>query len=76
MSVPIPPKLVRQVAHAETVEEEPAEKPKPKAKAKRRPRQHAGEKHASFEVPAEPVRVYRGSKKVEVYSRLAAKALP
>ena len=73
MPVPVPPKLERQVAH---VEEESAEKPKPKPKAKRQPRVHAEEKHVSHEVSAEPVRVSRGSKKVEVYTRLAAKALP
>ena len=73
MPVPVPPKLERQVAH---VEEESAEKPKPKPKAKRQPRVHAEEKHVSHEVSAEPVRASRGSKKIEVYSRLAAKALP
>jgi hypothetical protein len=73
MSVPIPPKLERQITH---VEEESAEKPKPKPKAKRQPRVHAEEKHAIPEVSAEPARVYRGNKKAEVYSRLAAKALP
>jgi hypothetical protein len=73
MPVPVPPKLERQVAH---VEEESAEKPKPKPKAKRQPRVHAEEKHVSHEVSAELVRVSRGSKKIEVYSRLAAKALP
>jgi hypothetical protein len=73
MPVPVPPKLERQVAH---VEEESAEKPKPKPMAKRQPRVHAEEKHVSHEVSAEPVRASRGSKKIEVYSRLAAKALP
>jgi len=76
MPVPVPPKLERQVAHVETVEEEPVEKPKPKPKVKRQPRQHKEERHTSHEVSAEPVRVSRGSKKIEVYSRLAAKALP
>ena len=73
MPVPAPPKLERQVAH---VDEESAEKPKPKPKVKRQPRQHKEERHTSHEVSAEPVRVSRGSKKIEVYSRLAAKALP
>ena len=71
--VPTPPNLERQITH---VEEESAEKPKPKPKAKRQPRVHAEEKHAIPEVSAEPVKVSRGSKKVEVYTRLAAKALP
>ena len=71
--VPTPPNLERQITH---VEEESAEKPKPKPKAKRQPRVHAEEKHAIPEVSAEPVRVSRGSKKAEIYSKLAQKALP
>ncbi len=67
MSVPIPPKLERQITH---VEEESAEKPKPKPIPKRQPRQHKEMKHA------EPVRVTRGNKKAEIYSKLAQKALP